>query len=411
MSGDAGTSGPNPDLVLLALLALLVAAGTWEFVRLRATDRRWILTGALPGWRALRSELFRVLLWFLSWPHVVDRIIGTHRAPVAATASREVMRWPGGRLLHYGAPGGPSALPPVLIVHSLVTRPWILDLAPGCSLVEALTTAGREVFLLDWDEPDRATAAHTVLDKSALVRSALEVAGGRARRPVHVVGYCSGAPVALLATAVDAGGVASLSLIAPMVDAAARGGMQAVMTARWLLPPLLLDGHGCVPAAAIRESFHLLRPMAVRAARQRWRLRRDPAASRIAGALTRWTWEQRPLSGGVFFDLVDMFRTNPLMGDGWPAGGTALDIRRITTPTLVVVSERDHIVPPPSSLALTRLLSGPVQVTRSPGGHVSMVAGVDAPTTLYPAVLEWLDQQDAAASSPTARITGAVAPV
>jgi polyhydroxyalkanoate synthase len=228
---------------------------------------------------------------------------------------------------------------------------------------------------------------------------------------VHVLGYCSGATVALLATAAGNEQTASLSLIAPMVDAAPRGGMQPVMTARWLLPSLLLDDRGCVPAAAIRESFHLLRPMALRAARQRWRLRHDPMAARIAGALTRWTWEQRPLPGGVFFDLVDLFRTNALMGGGWPAGEASIDLRDITTPTLIAVSERDHIVPIASSLALTTLVKGPVEVTRSSGGHVSMIAGLDAQSTLYPAISQWMDRQDNVATAPAPRIPGLAVPV
>ena len=48
--------------------------------------------------------------------------------------------------------------PPVLIVHSLVSRSYILDLRPGSSLVEYLTDAGLDVFLLDWGVPDELDA-------------------------------------------------------------------------------------------------------------------------------------------------------------------------------------------------------------------------------------------------------------
>ena len=46
----------------------------------------------------------------------------------------------------------------MLIVHSLVSRSYILDLRPGNSLVEYLTDAGLDVFMLDWGVPDELDA-------------------------------------------------------------------------------------------------------------------------------------------------------------------------------------------------------------------------------------------------------------
>lgn len=376
--------------VTVAVVVVLAAATTWEAVRLRATNRAWISLGAVPGWRGLRALFLRIALWFLSWPHALDRVLGTHRIAATAHDATLTARWPGAALYRYAAPARAAA--PILVVHSLVTRPWILDLAPGCSLIEALLATRRPVYLLDWADPARDTATHGFVDKAQLLHAATETIAAETQQPtVDVLGYCSGATVALLAAAHDPRRMRSLALIAPMVDANVPGGMRPLMSSRWLLPALLLDEKGCVPAAAVREAFHLLRPMALRAARQRWRQRRDVDVRRLTGALTRWTWEQRDLPGGVFFDLVDMFRDNPLVGDGWPVGDARLDIRTIDVPTLIAVTDREHIVPIGSSLALTHLLKGPVTVTHCAGGHVSMVAGNDARSTLYPSLHSWYD--------------------
>src|SRR5436305_261575 len=48
--------------------------------------------------------------------------------------------------------------PPILIVHSLVSRSYILDLRPGNSAVEYLVKAGFDVFMLDWGVPDERDA-------------------------------------------------------------------------------------------------------------------------------------------------------------------------------------------------------------------------------------------------------------
>ena len=44
--------------------------------------------------------------------------------------------------------------PPVLIVHSLVSRSYVLDLYPGNSAVAFLLRSGFDVFLLDWGVAD-----------------------------------------------------------------------------------------------------------------------------------------------------------------------------------------------------------------------------------------------------------------
>jgi polyhydroxyalkanoate synthase len=52
--------------------------------------------------------------------------------------------------------------PPVVIVHSLVSRSYVLDLYPGNSAVAFLLKQGLDVFLLDWGVPDEADAGNTL---------------------------------------------------------------------------------------------------------------------------------------------------------------------------------------------------------------------------------------------------------
>jgi polyhydroxyalkanoate synthase len=43
--------------------------------------------------------------------------------------------------------------PPLLLVMSLVSKPYVLDLRPGNSFIEALVAAGFDVYALDWGVP------------------------------------------------------------------------------------------------------------------------------------------------------------------------------------------------------------------------------------------------------------------
>ena len=90
--------------------------------------------------------------------------------------------------------------PPLLIVFSLVTRSYVLDLTPGNSFVERLLAAGFDVYLLDWGTPDERDAANRLEDyvdddiPAAWTRSAT----CPAPTSVNLLGYCFGGDLALL---------------------------------------------------------------------------------------------------------------------------------------------------------------------------------------------------------------------
>src|SRR5438309_11359587 len=87
----------------------------------------------------------------------VRYVRGTTKPKVGATPKETVWQRDKAQLWRYE--GGPVRFdPPLLIVHSLVSRSYILDLRPGNSAVEYLVNAGLDVFLLDWGVPDELDA-------------------------------------------------------------------------------------------------------------------------------------------------------------------------------------------------------------------------------------------------------------
>ena len=57
------------------------------------------------------------------------------------------------KLYHYRPMSDEVYRVPVLLVMSLVSKPYILDLTPGQSLVEFLLKRGFDVFMIDWGIP------------------------------------------------------------------------------------------------------------------------------------------------------------------------------------------------------------------------------------------------------------------
>ena len=84
----------------------------------------------------------------------VRYVRGASRAKVGITPKDVVWERDRAQLWRYQAPSPIRYAPPVVIVHSLVSRSYILDLRPGNSMVEHLLGAGLDVYMLDWGVPD-----------------------------------------------------------------------------------------------------------------------------------------------------------------------------------------------------------------------------------------------------------------
>jgi polyhydroxyalkanoate synthase subunit PhaC len=90
--------------------------------------------------------------------------------------------------------------PPLLIVFSLVTRRYVLDLTLGNSFVERLLAAGFDVYLLDWGTPDERDAANRLEDyvDDAIPAAIKHVCRRSGAAEVNLLGYCFGGVLALL---------------------------------------------------------------------------------------------------------------------------------------------------------------------------------------------------------------------
>lgn len=390
----------------LVLLAVLVGAAftfalsllwlNWLFATAK-TKARLVKAGPVRRlWRWYRSLWLRGPLTLAGWPHVVDVLLRTRRAQVGTTPGEIVWREGAASLFRFRA--DVKHPEPVLIVHAAVSQPWILDLTPERSFVAALVGEGFDVYLLDWGEAGSKEARRGL---GAYVETLLRAEGVVLKRSgagrLHHVGYCFGGTLSLIRAAAFAhDAVASIALLAAPVDFAIPAGLQPLMAHRWFKPVYLLDGSGCVPAAAVRESFHALRPQAIRTTLTALRRRRDRAFRAGYDPIARWVWEHRRLPGQMLFDLVALFRTNALVEGTLELGGEVARLENVAAPVLVLIPERDHITPSGSSHVLATRAGIDVTVVNAASGHVSMVAGSVARSTTWPEVTRWLERHQSA---------------
>ncbi len=292
--------------------------------------------------------------------------------------------------------------PPLLIVFSLVSRSYVLDLQPGNSFVEHLQSAGFDVFLLDWAQADERMAQERLEDYAddylpEAVRRTREAAG---TDTVNLFGYCFGGVLSLLYAAhhPDAP-LRSLTVMATPVDYSQWGLWRSMAEDGRLPLDAVLDEDGNVPASTIRQGFRLLKPTGE--VRQYATLLDNVWNDQYVEAyqaMTGWANDHVPFPGAAARQTMEMLvRDNGFLCDRVVLGGDTIRLGDITLPMLTVIAERDHIVPEPVAAPLPGLVgSEDSQELRLDAGHVGLVVGRTAATVTIPRLIEFLRQRSEA---------------
>jgi polyhydroxyalkanoate synthase len=311
------------------------------------------------------------------------------RHPYRRSLAEPPVLWSDGstRLLDYG----PSDGAPLLAVPSLINRAYILDLAPGRSLLRELAAQGLRPLLVDWGVPGarerRLSLEHHVTERLAAALAVARRVGGA---PPVLLGYCMGG---LLATALAThrpDQIAGLALVATPWDfhtGATPPAVRALLATSAQAGGLL----GGLPVELLQGLFAGLDPLAV--ARKFARFGElDPASPEALTfvEIEDWLNDGVPLGAEVARDcLLGWYGENRPARGRWQVGGRAVVPERIAVPALVAIPARDRIVPPASAAALGARLPR-VTLLRPDGGHVGMVAGGHARQQLWTPLIAWL---------------------
>jgi polyhydroxyalkanoate synthase len=285
---------------------------------------------------------------------------------------------------------------PVVLVTSLVSRSYILDLLPGSSSVEFLRDAGFDVFMLDWGIPDELDAANTFetyVDEylPRAVDAALRETGAS---EVTLVGYCLGGVIAFLYASGHDAPVRNLVMLATPVNFTEMGPMVAALQEGRLDPNELVDETGNVPADVLYDGFFMMAPTTVVAQRATLleNLWNDEFVKGFQ-AVNQWTRDQVPFPGAAFQQLTDgLIRRNILMTGSWRLGGRSIDFTMTEANVLNVMAKSDSVVARAAAEPAGGLIGRPERreemVVR--GGHATFGTGRAAFTDTLPKLAAWI---------------------
>jgi polyhydroxyalkanoate synthase len=322
---------------------------------------------------------------------------GTHRPALGATPRDVVWKRDRAQLWRYRGTAPLRCAQPLLIVTSLVSRSYILDLLPGSSSVEFLRAQGFDVYLLDWGVPNHLDAENTLetyVDEY-LPRAVGAVLRESGAEELTMVGYCLGGVLAALyAAGHEDERVRNLVLLATPVDFSAMGPMVAALQEGRLGPDDIVDESGNVPADVLYSGFFMMAPTTV-VAQNATLLEHLWNDEFVTGyqAVAQWTRDQVPFPGAAMRQLVeDFIRGNRLMDGTLRLGGRRIDLTRTNANVLNAMAEKDRVVPRAAAEPAIRLVGRPERREEMilAGGHATFGTGRAAFKHTLPRLSEWI---------------------
>jgi polyhydroxyalkanoate synthase subunit PhaC len=322
-------------------------------------------------------------------------LAGTNRPDVGCSPKEVVWERDKAKLYRYHSTQR-RIRPPLLLVMSLVSKPYVLDLRPGNSFIEALVARGFDVYSLDWGIPDAVESQNsfeTYCDEYLPLASVAVLRESEADQ-LTVFGYCFGGVLSLLFAAGHPEiPIRSLAVMATPIDFTVMGSATALLRDGRLDPTTLLDETGNVPARAVFDSLKTLQitgEISTYAAL----LNNLDSVEYIAAheALNGWATDHIPFPGACFLQTAEWFmKENRLAENRVVTRNHHLDIGAISCPVLNVVGDADHIVPLASNLPIRTLLPDADDL-HFKAGHVGLIIGRTAQRTSIPGMADWMEK-------------------
>lgn len=269
---------------------------------------------------------------------------------------------------------------PVVFVPSLINPAFVLDIAPGNSLLRWLADRGVRPLLVDWGTP---TLADRAMDLGDHARAVARLCASLEEPPI-LVGYCLGGTIALAAaTGMATAGVALIAT--PWRFDGFGPAARRALSDLWAGAEPVAAALGMVPMEVLQAAFWQLDPQRSVAKFAAFAdLDPESAKAQEFIALEDWANGGAPIPYAAAREMFDDLFDADLSGSGrWRMDGVPVTPLAMDVPMVEFVAADDRIVPSASAIGLSdrRIVSA---------GHVGMIVGRRGRDLLWEPLADWL---------------------
>ncbi|NJK50929.1 class III poly(R)-hydroxyalkanoic acid synthase subunit PhaC [Candidatus Gracilibacteria bacterium] len=291
---------------------------------------------------------------------------------------------------------------PLLIVYALVNRPYMVDLQEDRSLVANLLKLGLDVYLIDWGYPSRADRWLTLDDYiNSYVDNCVDFIREKHRlEKINLLGICQGGVFSLCYSSLHPDKVKNLIVMVAPVDfnrsdalLNMRGGCS--IGAKALDVDLMVDSLGNIPGDYLNLEFLALKPQQLGIQKYLDFPEIMTSEDKLLNfmRMEKWIFDSPDQAGEAYRQFMkDFYQENKLIKGEVILGDKRVDLHNLQMPILNLYADKDHLVPPASSLALEGYVGTQDYTSRGfPVGHIGMYVSGKVQRDLPPVIVEWLN--------------------
>ena len=312
-------------------------------------------------------------------PTMVDRSAYRVGESVAATPGAVVLRTELFELIQYAHQTEKVRQVPVLLAPPMINKFYVMDMAPGRSIVEYLVKNGIQVFIMSWRNP---RPEHRDWGFDAYAQGIIEALDGVERvtgvERAVLFGGCSGGVVSAMTashlTAIgDSERLAGLTLVVTVLDQSRAGLARTLLDRRTANAAALSSARkGYLDGRTLAEIFAWLRPgdLIWNYWVNNYLLGKTPPAFDILF----WNADVTRMPARLHRDFLDLAVENALVEPGKAQLlGNPVDLSAVKTDTYVLAGVADHLCDWQSCYQTGHLLGGDTRFVLSTSGHIAAI--------------------------------------
>ena len=290
---------------------------------------------------------------------------------------------------------------PILIIYALVNRPYIVDLQENNSFVYNLLKLGLDVYLIDWGYPTRADRWLTLDDYiNGYINNCVDVVrNNHGLEKINLLGICQGGTFSLCYSSLYPEKVNRLITMVTPVDFHIPQGLLnlwggCTLGSEAINIDLMVDANGNIPGEFLNLEFLMLKPYQLGFAKYIDLLEIADNEQKLINFLRmeKWIFDSPDQVGEVYRQFMkDFYQENKLIKGELKIGVDLVDLNQLRMPILNIYAEKDHLVPPSSSLALEKYIGmDDYTVLSFPVGHVGIYVSSKVQRDLPLTIVNWL---------------------